>query len=83
MAASTFQAVVNSRCRACPVRTSCPVGGKGRQVTDESGRPRPAPLTSAEPPPTTGDPTLPGGDPGPPGGDPTLPGGDPTLPGGD
>ena len=76
MAASTFQAVVNSRCRACPVRTSCPVGGKGRQVTDESGRPRPAPLTSAEPPPTTGDPTLPGGDPGRPGGDPTLPGGD-------
>jgi RecB family exonuclease len=34
MAAATFQAVVNSKCRACPVRTSCPVSGKGRQVTD-------------------------------------------------
>jgi RecB family exonuclease len=37
MAAATFQAVVNSKCRSCPVRTSCPVSGKGRQVTgDES-----------------------------------------------
>jgi RecB family exonuclease len=44
MAAATFQAVVNSKCRSCPVRTSCPVGGKGRQVTDETGRPRPIPL---------------------------------------
>ncbi|OLB81537.1 MAG: ATP-dependent DNA helicase [Actinobacteria bacterium 13_2_20CM_2_71_6] len=44
MAAATFQAVVNSKCRNCPVRTSCPVGGKGRQVTDETGRPRPGPL---------------------------------------
>ncbi len=60
MAASTFQAVVNSKCRACPVRTSCSVGGKGRQVTDEAGRPRPAPLRSEEPPPTAGDPHLPG-----------------------
>jgi superfamily I DNA/RNA helicase/RecB family exonuclease len=34
MAASTFDAVVNNRCRVCPVRTSCPVSGKGRQVTD-------------------------------------------------
>jgi RecB family exonuclease len=55
MAAATVQAVVNSKCRACPVRTSCPVGGKGRQVTDETGRPRPAPLSSPEPPPTAGD----------------------------
>ena len=45
MAASTFDAVVNSKCRNCPVRTSCPVGGKGRQVTDETGHPRPAPLS--------------------------------------
>jgi len=44
MAAATFQAVANSKCRNCPVRTSCPVGGKGRQVTDQTGRPRPAPL---------------------------------------
>jgi superfamily I DNA/RNA helicase/RecB family exonuclease len=44
MAASTFLAVVNSKCRNCPVRTSCPVGGRGRQVTDETGRPRPGPL---------------------------------------
>jgi superfamily I DNA/RNA helicase/RecB family exonuclease len=36
MAAATFQAVVNSKCRACPVRTSCPVSGKGRQVTGEA-----------------------------------------------
>ena len=35
MAASTFQAVVNSKCRTCPVNTSCPVSGKGRQVTGE------------------------------------------------
>jgi superfamily I DNA/RNA helicase/RecB family exonuclease len=34
MAAATFQAVANSKCRTCPVRTSCPVTGKGRQVTD-------------------------------------------------
>jgi superfamily I DNA/RNA helicase/RecB family exonuclease len=34
MAASTFQAVVNSKCRVCPVRTSCPVSGKGRQVVE-------------------------------------------------
>jgi len=35
MAASTFEAVANDRCRACPVCTSCPVSGRGRQVTDE------------------------------------------------
>ena len=36
MASSTFNAVVNNRCRVCPVRTSCPVSGKGRRVTDDS-----------------------------------------------
>ncbi len=35
MAASTFQAVVNNKCRVCPVRTSCPVSGSGRHVTDQ------------------------------------------------
>jgi RecB family exonuclease len=35
MAAATFQAVVNSKCRTCPVVTSCPVSGKGRQVTGD------------------------------------------------
>src|SRR5262249_52049937 len=35
MAASTFQAVINSKCRTCPVTTSCPVSGKGRDVTGE------------------------------------------------
>nr|WP_250003026.1 ATP-dependent DNA helicase [Actinoplanes sp. M2I2] len=35
MAASTFSAVANSRCRVCPVRTSCPVSGKGRQVVEQ------------------------------------------------
>jgi len=34
MAASTFEAVANNKCRVCPVRTSCPVSGKGRHVTD-------------------------------------------------
>jgi RecB family exonuclease len=38
MAASTFQAVANAKCRNCPVRTSCPVSGKGRQVTGEEGK---------------------------------------------
>jgi RecB family exonuclease len=33
MAAATFQAVANSKCRTCPVRTSCPVDAKGRDVT--------------------------------------------------
>ncbi|MBX6723097.1 MAG: PD-(D/E)XK nuclease family protein, partial [Dactylosporangium sp.] len=32
MAAATFEAVANSGCRACPVRTSCPISGKGRQL---------------------------------------------------
>jgi superfamily I DNA/RNA helicase/RecB family exonuclease len=40
MAASTFQAVVNSKCRTCPVSTSCPVSGKGRQVTGTDGNGR-------------------------------------------
>jgi RecB family exonuclease len=43
MAASTFQAVVNSKCRVCPVRTSCPVSGKGRQVVEPPPPPREAP----------------------------------------
>jgi RecB family exonuclease len=33
MAASTFRAVVNDSCPYCSVRTSCPLSGKGRQVT--------------------------------------------------
>ena len=36
MAAATFQAVVNAKCRTCPVRTSCPVDVKGRHVTGPS-----------------------------------------------
>ena len=34
MAASTFAAVANSKCRVCPVRTSCPISGRGRQVVE-------------------------------------------------
>ncbi len=34
MAAATFAAVANSKCRVCPVRTSCPISGQGRQVVD-------------------------------------------------
>ncbi|MEV6492062.1 ATP-dependent DNA helicase, partial [Actinoplanes sp. NPDC051633] len=34
MAAATFSAVANSRCRVCPVQTSCPVSGRGRQVVE-------------------------------------------------
>jgi hypothetical protein len=33
MAASTFRAVVNDACPYCSVNTSCPLSGKGRQVT--------------------------------------------------
>jgi len=33
MAASTFRAVVNESCPYCTVRRSCPLSGKGRQVT--------------------------------------------------
>jgi superfamily I DNA/RNA helicase/RecB family exonuclease len=36
MAASTFAAVANNKCRTCPVRTSCPISGQGRQVTDST-----------------------------------------------
>ena len=39
MAASTFSAVDNSRCRVCPVRTSCPISGKGRQVVEPGPHP--------------------------------------------
>jgi superfamily I DNA/RNA helicase/RecB family exonuclease len=34
IAASTFVAKANDSCRICPVKSSCPVSGKGRQVTD-------------------------------------------------
>ena len=34
MAATTFTALVNDACGYCAVRTSCPVSGQGRQVTD-------------------------------------------------
>jgi superfamily I DNA/RNA helicase/RecB family exonuclease len=34
MAAATFTAVRNDRCRVCPVRTSCPITGQGRQVVE-------------------------------------------------
>jgi RecB family exonuclease len=33
MAASTFRAVINDACPFCAVNTSCPLSGKGRQVT--------------------------------------------------
>jgi RecB family exonuclease len=33
MAASTFRAVINDSCPYCAVNTSCPLSGKGRQVT--------------------------------------------------
>jgi superfamily I DNA/RNA helicase/RecB family exonuclease len=33
MAASAFRAVVNDSCGYCAVNTSCPISGKGRQVT--------------------------------------------------
>ncbi|WP_088974014.1 ATP-dependent helicase [Micromonospora siamensis] len=42
MAAATFAAVANSKCRVCPVRTSCPVSGQGRQVVEPPAT-RPAP----------------------------------------
>jgi RecB family exonuclease len=32
MAAATFEAVANAGCRTCPVRTACPISGKGRQL---------------------------------------------------
>ncbi|MFI6260717.1 ATP-dependent helicase [Micromonospora sp. NPDC051006] len=41
MAASTFAAVANSKCRVCPVRTSCPVSGQGRQVVEPPAVRRP------------------------------------------
>jgi len=48
MAASTFHAVVNSKCRSCPVRHSCPISGKGRQVHGEDP-PRAAPGENTPP----------------------------------
>ncbi|MFG1775485.1 ATP-dependent helicase [Micromonospora sp. NPDC049048] len=41
MAAATFAAVANSKCRVCPVRTSCPVSGQGRQVVEPPTAHRP------------------------------------------
>jgi superfamily I DNA/RNA helicase/RecB family exonuclease len=34
MAAATFSAVANAKCRVCPVQTACPISGKGRQVVE-------------------------------------------------
>jgi superfamily I DNA/RNA helicase/RecB family exonuclease len=34
MAAATFSAIANNKCRVCPVRTSCPISGQGRQVVE-------------------------------------------------
>jgi RecB family exonuclease len=53
MAASTFSAVANSRCRVCPVQTSCPISGKGRQVVEPPGPARPVtpgPSAAGDPP---------------------------------
>ncbi|MEQ4303295.1 ATP-dependent DNA helicase [Plantactinospora sp. B6F1] len=41
MAAATFSAVANSKCRVCPVRSSCPISGQGRQVVEPPTRRRP------------------------------------------
>ncbi|MEV5767597.1 ATP-dependent DNA helicase [Micromonospora sp. NPDC052213] len=41
MAAATFAAVANSKCRVCPVRSSCPVSGQGRQVVEPPTARRP------------------------------------------
>jgi RecB family exonuclease len=49
MAAATFSAVVNARCRVCPVQTSCPISGKGRQVVEPP--PGSAPSPGSAPPP--------------------------------
>jgi superfamily I DNA/RNA helicase/RecB family exonuclease len=43
MAASTFRAVVNAKCRTCPVRHACPVSGQGRQLTGSDPVPGPPP----------------------------------------
>ena len=40
MAAATFSAVANAKCRVCPVSASCPVSGKGRQVVEPPIRQR-------------------------------------------
>nr|WP_184539884.1 ATP-dependent DNA helicase [Micromonospora polyrhachis] len=52
MAAATFSAVSNSKCRVCPVRSSCPVSGQGRQVVEPPARLEQAgePPTRLEPP---------------------------------
>jgi hypothetical protein len=38
MAAATFSAVANAKCRVCPVCSSCPISGKGRQVVEPSAQ---------------------------------------------
>ncbi|MFB9235280.1 ATP-dependent helicase [Plantactinospora siamensis] len=49
MAASTFAAVANSRCRVCPVRPACPISGQGRQVVEPlTVEPRPAERPAGE-----------------------------------
>ncbi|MFC6014832.1 ATP-dependent helicase [Plantactinospora solaniradicis] len=51
MAAATFSAVANSKCRVCPVRSSCPISGQGRQVVEPPTRRRPdGPPTRRQPP---------------------------------
>jgi RecB family exonuclease len=49
MAASTFRAVANSKCRNCPVRRSCPISGQGRQVTTPETGTGPVPLPTPKP----------------------------------
>jgi len=49
MAASTFEAVANSTCRGCPVRTACPVSSKGRQLGAAAGPSLPEVGTAAGP----------------------------------
>jgi RecB family exonuclease len=59
MAAATFSAVANSKCRVCPVRSSCPISGQGRQVVEPpTRRPPDGQPTRRQPP---------GGSPKPPG----------------
>lgn len=60
MAASTFRAVVNSKCRNCPVRHACPVSGQGRHVTGVDPAAGPAPFADPSPPPTAAGPTAEG-----------------------
>ncbi|WP_239312790.1 ATP-dependent helicase [Plantactinospora mayteni] len=69
MAAATFSAVANSKCRVCPVRSSCPISGQGRQVVEPPTRRRPdaAPNTAPAPKPPGQRGAGPGSPPKPPG----------------